>query len=157
MRKDIDLSDKIQELFRLKADSFSIETHLPLARDIVLRFGRTKSISIFADTFHLFGHSDELDRMSNSVGDYIVRYEGPVYLSHILGNYPKLVITGWKDYKWGSDYSEYPELAISYNDSNVKCVAKISTYPYHFYIPLWFGVAYHFTVMDSKELWSARL
>ena len=85
IRKDVELSDKIGELFQLREGQFDPKTHLPIAERIVLGFGKTGYFLRLTDVWEYENGSRKVERESDSAGYYIITPRGRLYGSAILG------------------------------------------------------------------------
>lgn len=125
MRQDLELSDKIAQLFNLSDGQFDPGEHLPIAEQVVREFGRPQPYWFrITDIWEHDTGKRVLKADRESTGYYIVRRTGRLWNASLLGYHPKLRLTHWKDEVFRSDYREVEDVVISYEDNAIRAIGK---------------------------------
>lgn len=120
-----ELSDKIDQLFRLSGEEFNPDTHLPTAEFIVQNLGLEKSPLIgLKELFTIKSRWCEIEARKERVGNYLVEYLGRLRGFYHSGLHPGLEIYLWKDNLLGGFIEPSKRLRIMYEGKEVKEVSK---------------------------------
>ena|SRR3989338_937893 len=152
MRQDLELSDKIEELFRLQKGEFDPQVHLPMAEQVVAAFGKPGYFFRLTDVWEWKGLTSTLEAERDSTGYYSIQHSGRLHGGLLLGFHQKMSIVHWRDRMFSDRLDEFEKLAISYEGAEVKVVARNTVEQSSVSIPLG-RICIHFSFYTPRLLW----
>lgn len=153
MHEKKDISDKIEELFKIDNSHFDPKVHFPLADEVIAALKPKSYILRWHDLLE-FDHpisGKKLEAERERIGHYVSKPVGRLPAALFLGFYPKIEIINWKDRLFDNDARE--ELFIAYQGSKSVGIMKSINDAYSISIPIGKG-SYTFLYQQPRVLWT---